>query len=66
MVELIGLVTMAALIWLLDFGMANESDAERRRLSMSGREGVAPVAPLADAFGAQPERDRSAAPRVAA
>ena len=62
MVELIGLVVMAALIWLLDFGMANESDAERRRLSMSGREGVAP---LADVFGAQPERDRSAAPRVA-
>ncbi|MBM4134757.1 MAG: hypothetical protein FJ245_13440 [Nitrospira sp.] len=63
MVELIGLVTMAALIRLLDFGMANESEAERRRLSMSGREGVAP---LADAIGAQPERDRSAATRVAA
>ncbi len=63
MVELIGLVTMAALIRLLDFGMANESEAERRRLSLSGREGVAPSA---DAIGAQPERDRSAAPRVAA
>ncbi len=63
MVELIGLVTMAALIWLLDFGMANESDAERRRRSMPGREGVTP---LADAVRAQSERDRSAAPRVAA
>jgi hypothetical protein len=43
MVELIGLVTMAALIRLLDFGMANESEAERRRLT---RQGASPFAEM--------------------
>ncbi len=33
MVELIGLTTLVALVWLLAFGMKTESDAERRRLS---------------------------------
>ena len=33
MVEIIGLVTMGALVWLIAWSMANESDAERRRLS---------------------------------
>lgn len=36
MVGLIGLATMVALVWLLDFSMANESDAERRRIARSG------------------------------
>jgi hypothetical protein len=33
MVELIGLTTLVALIWLLAVSMKNECDAERRRLS---------------------------------
>lgn len=33
MVEIIGLATLAALVWLLAFSMKTESDAERRRLS---------------------------------
>lgn len=48
MVELIGLATMVALVWLLDFSMANESDAERRRLAQPG------ASPLAD--GGEQER----------
>jgi hypothetical protein len=32
MVELIGLATIVALCWVLADGMANESDAEKRRL----------------------------------
>ena len=35
MVEIIGLVTMGALVWLIAWSMANVSDAERRRLSAS-------------------------------
>lgn len=33
MVEIIGIVTMVGLVWLLDSTMANESEAEQRRLS---------------------------------
>lgn len=33
MVEVIGLVTIGALVWVLHGSMANESDAERRRLA---------------------------------
>ena len=33
MVEIIGLVTVGALVWLIAWSMANESEAERRRLS---------------------------------
>ena len=40
MVEIIGLATMVALIWLLDWSMAGESDAERRRLTASGERGL--------------------------
>ncbi len=36
MVELIGLVTIGALVWLLAWSMAGESDAERRRTSSGG------------------------------
>jgi len=36
MVELIGVATIVALVWLLDFSMANESEAERRRLGRLG------------------------------
>lgn len=39
MVEIIGLATMVALIWLLDWSMAGESDSERRRLAASGEGG---------------------------
>ena len=35
MVEIIGLGTMGALVWLIAWSMANESDAERRRLPAS-------------------------------
>lgn len=35
MVEIIGLVTMGALVWVLGWSMANESEAERRRVSTS-------------------------------
>ncbi|MDE3226260.1 MAG: hypothetical protein KGO52_15215 [Nitrospirota bacterium] len=45
MVGLIGLATMVALVWLLDFSMANESDAERRRIARSG------TSSFADAVG---------------
>lgn len=37
MVEIIGLVTISALVWLLAWSMAGESDAERRRF-ISGSE----------------------------
>jgi hypothetical protein len=33
MVEIIGLVTIGALVWLLAWAMAGECDAERRRTS---------------------------------
>jgi hypothetical protein len=35
MVEIIGLVTMAALVWLLAWSMAGESASEKRRISTS-------------------------------
>ncbi len=44
MVEIIGLVTIGALVWLLAWSLAGESDAERRRVaSMSGRTRPGPV-----------------------
>lgn len=33
MVEIIGLVTMGALVWVLAWSLAGESDAERRKIS---------------------------------
>jgi hypothetical protein len=48
MVEIIGLGTMAALIWLLDWSMAGESDAERRRLTASGEGGSMATSPSGD------------------
>ncbi len=38
MVEIIGLVTMGALAWLIAWSMANESEAERRRVSTSAEQ----------------------------
>ena len=35
MVEIIGLVMMGALVWLLAWSMAGESESEKRRVSMS-------------------------------
>jgi hypothetical protein len=35
MVEIIGLVVMGALVWLLAWSMAGESESEKRRISMS-------------------------------
>jgi len=46
MVEIIGFSTVVALSWLLAFGMANESDSEKRRhagFSGYGTEGDQPV-----------------------
>jgi len=36
MVEIIGLVTMGALVWLLAWSMAGESESEKRRISGVG------------------------------
>ena len=36
MVEIIGLVTISALVWVLAWSMAGESDAERRRIGSAG------------------------------
>jgi len=47
MVEIIGVVTVVALVWLLDASMANESDAEQRRLS-----GISVLPPGTDLGGA--------------
>ncbi|TAJ09119.1 MAG: hypothetical protein EPO61_07130 [Nitrospirae bacterium] len=58
MVELIGLVTMSALVWVLHGSMANESDAERRRLTRLG------TSPFAEMAGQQEET--AAGTRVAA
>ena len=33
MVEIIGLVTIGALVWVLAWSMAGESEAERRRIA---------------------------------
>ena len=38
MVEIIGLVTMGALVWLIAWSMAGESKSEKRRIAAS-REG---------------------------
>jgi len=35
MVEIIGLGTMGALVWLIAWSMVGESDSEKRRISMS-------------------------------
>lgn len=35
MVEIIGLGVMSALVWVLTWSMAGESDSEKRRISMS-------------------------------
>ncbi len=40
MVEIIGFFTIGALVWLLALGMATESDAEKRRVIMSSRQGT--------------------------
>jgi hypothetical protein len=36
MIEIIGLVTISALVWVLAMVMAGASDAERRRLASTG------------------------------
>jgi hypothetical protein len=33
MVEIIGFVTMVGLVWLLDFALVTESEAEERRIA---------------------------------
>lgn len=35
MVEIIGLGTMSALVWLIAWSMAGESESEKRRMPMS-------------------------------
>ncbi len=35
MVEIIGLGTMGALVWLIAWSMGGESESEKRRISMS-------------------------------
>jgi len=40
MIEIIGLLTMVGLVWLLDFALATESEAEgRRRVGAPLKEG---------------------------
>lgn len=39
MVEIIGFGTMVALVWLLAWSMAGESDSEKRRISQSRESG---------------------------
>lgn len=39
MVEIIGLGTMVALVWLIAWSMAGESESERRRISTSHESG---------------------------
>ena len=43
MVMMIGLVTMAALVWVLADSMARESEAEKRRVGMSSACGLPPA-----------------------
>lgn len=43
MVEIIGLLTIGALVWLLAWAMAGESEAERRRI-LSGGNQPGPIA----------------------
>lgn len=40
MVIVIGIVTMSALLWVLAYSMARESEAEKRRVSMSSERGL--------------------------
>lgn len=42
MVTVIGIVTMGALVWVLASCLARESDAERRRMSMSSAKNFPP------------------------
>lgn len=49
MVEIIGLGTMSALVWLLAWSMTKESDSERRRVNRASaceRTGEADRAPI--------------------
>lgn len=46
MVEIIGLGTMGALVWLIAWSMAGESESEKRRIAIS-REGSRSVEPAA-------------------
>ena len=39
MVEIIGLGTMGALVWLIAWSMRGESESEKRRMSMSRESG---------------------------
>lgn len=41
MIELIGVATLVALVWLLAYSMTTESDAERRRTSLPMASSVA-------------------------
>lgn len=43
MVEIIGVFTIGALVWLIASGMATESDAEKRRVIMSSGHGIDPA-----------------------
>lgn len=45
MVEIIGLGTMGALVWLLAWAMGTESDAEHRRIAMLGEGNLSADAP---------------------
>jgi hypothetical protein len=42
MVMLIGIVTMCSLVWVLASSLARESDAERRRTSLSSAKDFSP------------------------
>ncbi len=39
MVEIIGLVTMGALVWVIAWSMGGESESEKRRVSMPRESG---------------------------
>ena len=41
MVEIIGLGTISALVWLIAWSMAKESESEKRRMSLSRERGFA-------------------------
>jgi hypothetical protein len=40
MVEIIGLGTIGALVWLVAWSMAGESESEKRRMSLSRERGL--------------------------
>jgi hypothetical protein len=48
MVEIIGLVTMGALVWMIAWSMAGESESEKRRISMSRERGRSAEAGASD------------------